>query len=84
MSTEWLPAGTAAAGLAQINRISNLAGFGTTYMMGYIKDVTGSFSLALVPLVALSAVAAIVILLVGRTATTAVAIPADPAAAVSK
>src|SRR3954463_12646379 len=83
VSTEWLSASTAAAGLAQINAISNLAGFGTTYVMGFIKDLTGSFSLALVPLVALSAVAALVIVMMGRTATLA-DIPADPAAAVSK
>jgi MFS family permease len=67
VSTEWLSASTAAAGLAQINAISNLAGFGTTYLMGYIRDATGSFSLALVPLVVLSAVAAVAILMIGRT-----------------
>jgi len=39
-------------------RRSNLAGFGTTYVMGFIKDATGSFSLALVPLVALAATGA--------------------------
>ena len=50
VSTEWLSAGTAAAGLAQINAISNLAGFGTTYVMGFIKDATGRFTLALLPL----------------------------------
>jgi ACS family tartrate transporter-like MFS transporter len=83
VSTEWLSATTAAAGLAQINAISNLAGFGTTYVMGFIKDATGSFSLALVPLVALSAVAALVILLMGRT-TTVAALPADPAVVLSK
>ena len=66
VSTEWLSAGTAAAGLAQINAISNLAGFGTTYVMGFIRDATGSFSLALVPLVALAAVAALAILVMGR------------------
>ncbi|MGH9140412.1 MAG: MFS transporter [Vicinamibacterales bacterium] len=83
VSTEWLSAGTAAAGLAQINAISNLAGFGTTYVMGFIKDVTGSFSLALVPLVALSAVAAVVIVLMGRTGKVT-EIPGDPAAALSR
>ena len=66
VSTEWLSAGTAAAGLAQINAISNLAGFGTTYLMGYIRSETGTFSLALVPLVALSAAAAMAILWIGR------------------
>jgi len=65
VSTEWLSAGTAAAGLAQINAISNLAGFGTTYMMGFIKDATGSFSLALVPLVALAATGAWAIVWIG-------------------
>ncbi len=66
ISTEWLSAGTAAAGLAQINAISNLAGFGTTYVMGFIRDATGSFSLALLPLVALSGVAALAIIWTGR------------------
>src|SRR5262249_53269331 len=67
VSTEWLSASTAAAGLAQINALSNLAGFATTYVMGYIRDATGSFALALVPLVILSAVASLAILMIGRT-----------------
>jgi MFS transporter, ACS family, tartrate transporter len=67
ISTEWLSASTAAAGLAQINALSNLAGFGTTYLLGYIRDKTGTFSLALVPLVALAAAATLVILLLGRS-----------------
>jgi hypothetical protein len=66
VSTEWLSASTAPAGLAQINAISNLAGFGTTYAMGAIKDATGRFSLSLVPLVALSAAAAVAILWIGH------------------
>jgi nitrate/nitrite transporter NarK len=65
VSTEWLSAGAAAAGLAQINAISNLAGFGTTYVMGFIKDATGSFTLALVPLVALAAIGAWAIVWIG-------------------
>src|SRR5215813_10832220 len=69
VSTEWLSAGTAAAGLAQINAISNLAGFGTTYVMGFIKDATGKFTLALVPLVALAAAAAFAIHWIGRVET---------------
>ena len=81
VSTEWLSAGTAAAGLAQINAISNLAGFGTTYVMGFIRDVTGRFSLAFLPLVALSGVAALAIVLTGRGDTRLKA-PADQAAAV--
>ena len=82
-STELLSAGTAAAGLAQINAISNLAGFGTTYLMGFIKDLTGRFSLALLPLVALSAAAALAIFLIGRNEAPA-AVPADKAAIVGR
>jgi len=67
VSTEWLSARTSAAGLAQINALSNLAGFGTTSVMGVIKDATGSFSLALVPLVMLSAAGAVAILWIGRS-----------------
>ena len=69
VSTEWLSVSTAAAGLAQINAISNLAGFGTTYVMGSIRDATGSFSLALVPLVILSGVAALAIVMMGSAGT---------------
>jgi ACS family tartrate transporter-like MFS transporter len=66
ISTELLSVGTAAAGLAQINAISNLAGFGTTYLLGFIKNATGSYPIAMLPLVALSAAGALTILLVGR------------------
>ncbi len=66
VSTEWLSTTTAAAGLAQINALSNLAGFGTTYVMGIIRDATGGFALALVPLVALSGAAALAILWIGK------------------
>ena len=81
VSTELLSASTAAAGLAQINAISNLAGFGTTYLMGFIKDLTGRFSLALLPLVALSATAALAIFLIGRSEPAA-AVPADNTTAI--
>jgi MFS family permease len=66
LSAEWLSAGTAAAGLAQMNAISNLAGFGTTYVVGYIKQATGSYPLAILPLACLSAAGAIAVLLIAR------------------
>lgn len=79
VSTEWLSTRTAAAGLAQINALSNLAGFGTTYLMGLITAVTGRFALALLPLVFLSASGALAIFLMGRTETLK-ARPAEKAA----
>jgi MFS transporter, ACS family, tartrate transporter len=66
VSTEWLSAGVAAAGLAQINALSNLAGFGTVYVVGAVKDWTGSFSLGMLPLVALAAVSAVTMWALGR------------------
>jgi ACS family tartrate transporter-like MFS transporter len=66
LSAEWLSAGTAAAGLAQMNAISNLAGFGTTYVVGYIKQATGSYPLAVLPLAALSAAGALAVLLIAK------------------
>jgi MFS family permease len=66
LSADWLSAGTAAAGLAQMNAISNLAGFGTTYVVGYIKQATGSYPLAILPLACLSAAGALAVLLIAR------------------
>ena len=68
VSTEWLAAGVAAAGLAQINALSNLAGFGTIYVVGVIKGATGNFSLAMLPLMALAAVSAATMWWIGRDA----------------
>jgi MFS family permease len=56
LPTAWL-SGTAAAGaIALINSIGNLAGFGGPYLVGWIKDATGSttnglLALALLPLI---------------------------------
>ena len=66
LSADWLSAGTAAAGLAQMNAISNLAGFGTTYVVGYIKQATGSYPLAILPLACLSGAGALAVLWISR------------------
>jgi MFS transporter, ACS family, tartrate transporter len=67
VATEWLAAGAAAAGLAQINALSNLAGFGTIYVVGIIAGATGGFSLAMVPLTVLAAVSAVTMWVLGRS-----------------
>ncbi|MGJ5179850.1 MFS transporter [Bradyrhizobium oligotrophicum] len=57
LPTAWL-SGTAAAGaIALINSVGNLAGFGGPYLVGWIKDTTGSathglLALSLLPLIA--------------------------------
>jgi ACS family tartrate transporter-like MFS transporter len=53
MSSEWLPRAAAAAGLAQISAVANLAGFFASYLIGAIKDATGSYPVSLIPLMVL-------------------------------
>ena len=63
--TEWLPEEARASGIAQVNALSNLAGFGTVYAVGVIRQATGSTSMSLMPLAALSAMAAFAVLYLG-------------------
>jgi MFS transporter, ACS family, tartrate transporter len=66
LSTEWLSAGAAAAGIAQINAIGNIGGFLGTYLLGVIKDATGSYPMGLLPLAVLSAAGCIAVLVLAR------------------
>ncbi len=44
LPTAWLSGTAAAGGMALINSIGNLAGFGGPYLIGWVKDATGSTS----------------------------------------
>ena len=66
LSTEWLSGSSAAAGIAQVNALANLGAFAGSYLLGEIKGATGSYPLALLPLVALSAAGSIAVLVIGR------------------
>ena len=66
LSSEWLGVTSAAAGLAQINALGNLASFGFNYLVGWIQAETGSFPLALMPIAAVAAVGTISVLVIGR------------------
>ncbi len=61
-----LSPGTAAAGIAGINAVSNLAGGGMVSLVGIIQDATGSYALALLPIAALAVTGAVIVLLLGR------------------
>src|SRR6516165_6338063 len=56
LSSEWLGAASAAAGLAQINALGNLSGFVFNYLIGWIVAETGSFPLALLPIAVVAAI----------------------------
>jgi sugar phosphate permease len=63
LSSTWIAPSAAAAGLAAINATSNLIGGGLMVnVYGWIKDETGSYALALLPIAGL-AVASVLILL---------------------
>ncbi|MBM6583492.1 MFS transporter [Microvirga sp. BT689] len=62
MPNFFLVGAAAAMGIAFINSIANLAGFGAPFMMGAIKDATGSFSTGLLIVAAIEACAALLII----------------------
>jgi ACS family tartrate transporter-like MFS transporter len=66
LTTEFLAAPVAAAGIAQINALGNLSGFAANYLIGVIKEATGSYSLSLLPIMALAAVAAVAVVWISR------------------
>jgi D-galactonate transporter len=56
----------AAGGIAIINSIGNLAGFAGPFVMGRIKDVTGSYTGGLLSLAAAGLIAAIIVIVIGH------------------
>ena len=66
LPTAVLSGTAAAAGIAVINSIGNLAGFAGPYAMGWMKDATGSFTGGLLLIAALAVVAMIIVLLLGH------------------
>ncbi len=66
LATEQLRPATAAASIAAINAVGNLGGFLGPYLIGAIKDGTGSFTLSLVPLILFALVSAALSLTTGR------------------
>ena len=78
LSTKWLSASAAAAGIAQINAIGNIGAFVGTTLLGVIKDATGSYPLGLLPLAVLSGIGCVLVLALGRGQPAAAAVrPAE-------
>jgi hypothetical protein len=67
MASRWLGSGSAAAGLAAINATSNLIGGGLMVnVYGWVKQATGSYALALLPLAVLSFFSVVTLLYLSR------------------
>jgi MFS transporter, ACS family, tartrate transporter len=60
--TAFLSGAAAAGGIAMINSIGNLAGFGGPYAMGRLKDVTGTYTIGLLSLSAVGLIATVIVL----------------------
>lgn len=76
LSSEWLGAGAAAAGLAQINALGNLSGFFFNWAIGVIKTATHSDAAAFLPIAAVAAIGTVTVLVMGRGHPRTRAIPA--------
>src|SRR6267143_4198554 len=66
LPTAFLSGAAAAAGIAVINSIGNLAGFAGPFAMGWIKDHTGSYAGGLLLLAALGIIAMAIVRILGH------------------
>jgi sugar phosphate permease len=65
LATEALPAAIAAAAIAEINALGSLPGFFASYLIGAIRDATGSYPLATMPIAALCFAGVVGVLFLG-------------------
>jgi D-galactonate transporter len=66
LPTAFLSGTAAAAGIAAINSVGNLAGFASPYLIGYLKDLTGSTQIGMYVLSAVLVLGAIGVWLVPK------------------
>ena len=79
LPTAFLSGAAAAGGIAIINSIGNLAGFAGPFVMGWVKDQTGSYTIGLLGLGAVALVAMAVVLGLGHDHRLEAAPEPDPA-----
>ncbi|RPI12290.1 MAG: hypothetical protein EHM65_06145 [Acidobacteriales bacterium] len=66
LPTAMLSGSAAAAGIAWINSLGNLAGYVSPYLIGVVRDSTGSMTLALLTLSASMLMSALLVLVMTR------------------
>jgi nitrate/nitrite transporter NarK len=62
LPASFLTGASAAAGIAAINSLGNLSGFAGPFAMGYLKDLTGTFTAGLLLLAGFAVLGAVVAL----------------------
>lgn len=78
LPTALLSGVAAAGGIALINSIGSLAGFGGPYLIGWVKELTGSTITGLLVLAVLPAIAAVLVLVLGHDSKTEFAAEKSP------
>lgn len=78
LPTAWLSGTAAAGGIALINSIGNLAGFGGPYLIGWVKEATGSTANGLLVLAVLPLIAGLLVFLGGHETKTEFASAGQP------
>ena len=66
LATESLSDGASAVGIAQVSALGSIAGMVCPFLLGWIKNLSGSFSMALLPMVFLALMAAALTFFIGR------------------
>jgi len=66
LTSQWLAGPAAVVGFAQVNALGNAAASVTSYSIGVIRDETGSFQLALLPLMIVAMLGCIGLQMVAR------------------
>ena len=61
LPASFLTGASAAAGIAAINSLGNLSGFAGPFAMGYLKDLTGNFTVGLLLLAGCAVIGAAVV-----------------------
>jgi MFS transporter, ACS family, tartrate transporter len=69
LPTAWLSGRAAAGAIALINSIGNLAGFGGPYLIGWVKEATGSTSTGLLVLAVLPLIGGLLVFFGGHEST---------------
>jgi ACS family tartrate transporter-like MFS transporter len=65
LPASFLTGASAAAGIAAINSLGNLSGFAGPFAMGYLKDLTGTFTVGLLLLAGCAVIGAAVVMSLG-------------------
>ena len=78
LPTAWLSGSAAAGAIALINSIGNLAGFGGPYLIGWVKEATGSTSTGLLVLALLPLIGGLLVFLGGHETRAEFAVVGEP------